>query len=70
MAIYKDEERNTWYVVLSVKDTATGKWKQKKKRGFKKKSEAKEWENNQPKEINTAEVTAAEEVREFDSLQK
>lgn len=55
MAIYKDEERNTWYVVLSVKDVTTGQWKKKKKRGFKTKREAKEWEFSQPKEINNPE---------------
>lgn len=76
MAIYKDEQRNTWYVMLSVKDIATGKWKLKRKRGFKTKREAKEWESNQPKEINSVEVHAAVEeekkrvptFREMDQL--
>lgn len=53
MAIYKDEARNTWYVSLNVKDLSTGKWKKTTKRGFKTKREAKEWENNQPKVVNS-----------------
>ena len=35
MPVYKDTERGTWYVSFSVKDETTGKFKHKKKRGFK-----------------------------------
>ena len=43
MGIYKDKERNTWYVEVRYKDIY-GKPQKKKKRGFKKQSEAKKWE--------------------------
>ena len=45
MSIYKDTERNTWYVVTPYTDY-DGKKKQKKKRGFKTKREAQIWEND------------------------
>ena len=43
MPVYKDEERETWYVRCYYEDF-TGKKKQIKKRGFKLQREAKEWE--------------------------
>ena len=43
MGYYKDKERNTWFVEVRYKDIY-GNSKKKKKRGFKKASEAKEWE--------------------------
>lgn len=41
MPVYKDEETNTYYCILNYKDPITGRWKQKKKRGFKKLKDAK-----------------------------
>lgn len=43
MSVYKDEERNTWYVILRYQNW-TGERKQKKKRGFLTKKEAVVWE--------------------------
>lgn len=43
MAAYKDTERNTWYVVFYYRDWK-GNNKKKKKRGFKTKREALDWE--------------------------
>ena len=43
MAVYKDEKRNTWYFVVRVKQN-DGSVKQVKRRGFKKKKDAKEAE--------------------------
>ena len=45
MPVYKDEERNTWYVKCYYED-CYGKIRQKKKRGFKLRKEAKAWEDN------------------------
>lgn len=43
MGVYKDAERGTWFVELRYKN-AYGEPKKKKKRGFKKQSDAKKWE--------------------------
>ena len=43
MSVYKDEQRGTWYCMFRYHDW-TGKQKQKCKRGFKTKKEAKEYE--------------------------
>ena len=43
MSVYKDEQRGTWYCMFRYQDW-TGKQKQKCKRGFKTKREAKEYE--------------------------
>lgn len=43
MSVYKDEERNTWYVIVRYQNW-TGERKQKKKRGFLTKKEAVIWE--------------------------
>lgn len=43
MPVYKDEQRNTWYVKYKTK-TWDNKVKEIKKRGFKTKREAQEWE--------------------------
>lgn len=43
MPVYKDEDRNTWYCIFYYTDW-TGERKRKHKRGFKKKSEAQQWE--------------------------
>lgn len=43
MPVYKDEDRNTWYVSVRYKNW-TGEQKQKLKRGFKTKREALSWE--------------------------
>lgn len=45
MAAYKDKERNTWYVAFYYRDWQ-GNNKKKKKRGFKTKREALEWEQS------------------------
>lgn len=45
MPVFKDEERNTYYVKCYYTDY-TGTKRQKKKRGFKLHREAKEWERN------------------------
>ena len=47
MPIYKDENRNTWYVKYSAKDPVTGKRKQVLKRGFKTRRDAQRWEADQ-----------------------
>lgn len=44
MAVYKDKNNNTWYVMTRYQDW-TGERKQKCKRGFQIKKEAMEWEN-------------------------
>ncbi len=44
MSVAKDKERNTWYVVIKTTDPMTGKVHWKKKRGFKYKREAIEYE--------------------------
>ena len=43
MSVYKDEQRGTWYCIFRYNDW-TGSQKQKCKRGFKTKREAKEYE--------------------------
>lgn len=43
MPVYKDEERNTWYVKLSYTDY-TGRTRQKMKRGFQLRRDAQQWE--------------------------
>lgn len=45
MPIYKDEKRGTWYVSFTYKDK-DGKFRTRKKRGFKTKAEAKQWEHD------------------------
>lgn len=45
MPVYKDKERNSWYCQFYYKDW-TGESKQKRKRGFKREKDAKEWERN------------------------
>lgn len=45
MPVYKDEKRHSWYALVCYKDW-TGEQKRKMKRGFKKQSEAKEWERD------------------------
>ena len=45
MPVYKDNQRNTWYVKCYYTDF-TGSKKQKLKRGFKLQREAKDWEND------------------------
>lgn len=43
MPVYKDKKRGTWYCQFYYKDW-TGQTKQKRKRGFKREKDAKEWE--------------------------
>ncbi len=45
MPVFKDEKRNTWYVMTRYRDW-TGTRKQKCKRGFSTKREAQEWEHS------------------------
>ena len=45
MPAYKDEKQNTWYCQFYYEDWQGNK-KKKKKRGFKTKKEAQEWENS------------------------
>jgi len=45
MPAYKDKKRGTWYCQFYYKDW-TGETKQKRKRGFKREKDAKEWERN------------------------
>lgn len=45
MSVYKDTERNTWTVEIRYKDY-TGKDRRKKKRGFKLKRDAENWERD------------------------
>ncbi|CDQ22635.1 tyrosine-type recombinase/integrase [Halobacillus karajensis] len=51
MPVYKDKQRGTWYYAKSVK-TSDGKYKQLKKRGFKKKKDAQEAENEAVREFS------------------
>lgn len=44
MPVYRDKQRDTWYVSYSFKDLPTGSFKHKTKRGFKTAKAAKEWE--------------------------
>lgn len=44
MPVYRDKQRDTWYVSYSFKDLPTGSFKHKTKRGFKTSKAAKEWE--------------------------
>lgn len=46
MPVYKDAERNTWYVDLKYKDELSGKFKHHVKRGFKTQKEAKAYERD------------------------
>ena len=50
MSVYKDKERGTWYAVFKTKDPVTDKVVWVKKRGFKYKREASDWENEAKKE--------------------
>lgn len=45
MPTYKDKKRGTWYCQFYYQDW-TGETKQKRKRGFKREKDAKEWERN------------------------
>lgn len=45
MPAYKDKKRGTWYCQFYYQDW-TGETKQKRKRGFKREKDAKEWERN------------------------
>lgn len=47
MPVYKDVKRSSWYVKCQVKDPVTNAPKQIMKRGFKTKTEAKNWEAEQ-----------------------
>ena len=60
MPVYKDVERNTWFVEFNLKDI-NGNIIRKKKRGFKTKKEASEWEASEKlKKNNTANLTLDE----------
>lgn len=52
MAAFKDESRNTWFCQFYYEDWQ-GEKKQKKKRGFKTKKEALEWENTFKMSVNS-----------------
>lgn len=43
MPVYRDTERNTWFAKLNYKDPVTGKYREKKRRGFKTKKAAQNW---------------------------
>lgn len=45
MPAYKDKKRGTWYCQFYYQDW-NGETKQKRKRGFKREKDAKEWERN------------------------
>lgn len=45
MPVYKDKKRGTWYCQFYYRDW-TGELKQKRKRGFKREKDAKEWERH------------------------
>jgi hypothetical protein len=51
MAVIKNENTGKWEVRTYYKDAFTGERKQKTKRGFKKKSEAKAWEVHIPRNL-------------------
>ena len=50
MPVYKDTKRNTWYVRMRYTDW-TGKRKETTKRGFATKRDAKDWEDEQKKDL-------------------
>ncbi len=65
MAAYKDETRNTWFCQFYYTDWQ-GIRKQKKKRGFKTKRAALEWENNYKQSISSdMEMTVAAFVETY-----
>ncbi len=47
MPVYRDDQRNTFYVSIRKKDSVTGELKHVTKRGFQTKKAAKEWEAEQ-----------------------
>lgn len=65
MAVYKDEERGTWYVSFHYRDW-TGQDKRKMKRGFRTKREAVQWEQDfRLKEADNLDMTFAAFVEEY-----
>lgn len=67
-----DQERKTFWVQMKVKDPFSGKWKAVKKRGFKLKREAKEWEASQmiEKTVSTSGKTFIEIAEEWERSQQ
>ena len=51
MAVYKEEQSNTWRVIYRYTDW-TGERKQTQKRGFKTKREAQAWEHEQLNKVS------------------
>lgn len=65
MAVYRDEERGTWYVSFHYRDW-TGQSKRKMKRGFRTKRDALEWEQNfKLREAANLDMTFAAFVEEY-----
>ena len=65
MAVYKDEERGTWYVSFHYRDW-TGQSKRKMKRGFRTKRDALQWEQNfKLREAANLDMTFAAFVEEY-----
>lgn len=65
MAVYKDEERGTWFVSFHYQDW-TGQRKRKLKRGFRTKREALQWEQDfKLKEAANLDMTFAAFVEEY-----
>lgn len=75
MGVYKDSKNGTWFATAPYKDVS-GKWQQRRKRGFKTKREAKDWEQSQPKiaevknETIAEESTSAEEVKHIPTFRE
>lgn len=62
MPVYRDKQRDTWYVSYSFKDLPTGSFKHKTKRGFKTSKAAKEWERQSHCQSSTGQSKTFEDV--------
>lgn len=65
MPVYKDKKRKTWYCQFSYMDWK-GKCHQKRKRGFKREKDAKEWEAAfKAKQIKTSDIPMPELINNY-----
>ncbi len=65
MPVYKDRQRDTWFVKYSYVDPVSGKRNQKMKRGFAKKSDAAKWESKQKTQDDSTTSTTFEALAEL-----
>lgn len=62
MAVNKDEKAKTWYAVFKTKDQLTGKTVWHKKRGFKLKRDAQDWERDERRRSGSAASASLKEM--------